>query len=220
MAQSGRRASREAPPGGGAAAAEPAPAQPMSNAALSATSATAPPTAGPETEAALAATGAALSVPDGESSPARAAEPDGGGEVAAAGGVSPPTVTGPESPGGGLRKPMLAGAAIAGAVLVADPLLLVAGKSDPASHGSAVVAAADAALLKDGTEAQDPGEFVPAPPAPKPSPAAPPAKPRAGAPMSGSHGSTSRLGAGSGHPVARRCRRSGLCVKRRLRRNR
>ena len=190
MAHSERRASSEAPPEGVTAAAEPAPAQSVS--APSAKGAAAPRTAGPEAETAPAATGAVSAVPDEESSPAaRAAEPDGSGEVAAAGGVSPPTVTSTESSGGGPSKPILAGAAIAGALLVAVPLMLVAGRSDPASHGSAVAAEAAATMLQDGTEVQNPGEFVPAPPAPTQSQAATRAKSQAGVPTAGAHGSTS-----------------------------
>ncbi|MEU4492035.1 RICIN domain-containing protein [Streptomyces sp. NPDC023998] len=194
---SGRSAAAE-PPGTGSAATEPPateppgtePAAPASTAAGEATS---PPSSVPDTGGTRS-----LPVVSGETSarsgattsqaPRTSQAPEPGattregetrGEgaspaaagLAAAGGVRP---EGPDPAGAsnGPKKPVLAGAAIAGAVLVAVPLLLLGSASDDEEKSAAVADAANTVLDEEGPDRS--GAFVPQPSSPPTKRATPP----------------------------------------------
>ncbi|MGP4051760.1 mannose-binding protein [Streptomyces sp. 2A115] len=182
-----------------AARAEEAGSPPASSSISSAPDEHAPsPAAAPQAESRTTPTGETTAAPPTPSAAARTTEaPEEGVAVAAAVGTAPPGVkadTGVAS--GRPRKPILAGAAIAGAALIAIPLLLAGSAKDDGNRDTAKGVAAegsdtvldpssDPAVLDDyvaGKPSSSPSKEKPkkseAPKATAPRPAAPAPDPR------------------------------------------
>ncbi|MGI5404616.1 RICIN domain-containing protein [Streptomyces sp. CA-135486] len=189
------------PPGTGSAATEPAASaqrpgtEPAASASTTAGEATSPPSSVPDTGGTgslpavsgetSARSGATTSqAPQTSQAPEPGAttqegEPRAAGASPAAAGLAAVGGVRPEEPdpagaSNGPNKPVLAGAAIVGAVLVAIPLLLTGSASDDEEKSAAVVDAANTVLDEEGPDRS--GAFVPQPSSPprKRAPAAPP----------------------------------------------
>lgn len=176
----GEPAASAQPPGTGPAATEPPGTEPAASASTTAGEATSQPSSVPDTGGTRslpavfgetsAQSGATTSQAPDPGARTREGETRGEGSspaaagLAAAGGVRPEEPD-PAGASNGPKKPVLAGAAIAGAVLVTIPVLLLGSASDDEKKSAAVSdAAANTVLDEEGPDQS--GAFVPQPSSP------------------------------------------------------